>query len=403
MGWNFILQIARYQRVIAVTQANNQPAIDQYWAEHPELSAFQKQIEFLYFDWPYWLRFWKKGPLLSRIYYYGWQLTLAIWLRVKNLPVDLVHNLNGHNDWTPTFLWLLGKPMVWGPVGHDPALPGQALNEYGWKVWFADRALWVLKQAFWHLDPFLWVSKRWAAHIFCTNEAAADVLNLPPRQYSIMPSVAADPVLIRPKVAAFDSFEVLSVGRFVALTGFTSTVRIFARFYHQLSPVEQSRVRLRLVGSGPAEARIRQLIDAEGIGHCTELVPRLPKDEVAQYYWSASAFLFPSHEGTGRGVAEAMSYGLPVICWDKEGPGRLVHPGSTLRVAALDLPAGECLMADRLYDLFRSPTLYQRESLLAQQRFEAQFSWMRRGDHLNRLYDSVLSANMTYEPETNYC
>ena len=74
----------------------------------------------------------EKGPLLSLIYFYMWQFTLALWLKKKKLSFDIAHNLNFHNDWTPTFLWILGKPLVWGPVGHHPKIPKQFLLEtYG--------------------------------------------------------------------------------------------------------------------------------------------------------------------------------------------------------------------------------------------------------------------------------
>ena len=36
MGWNFIMQIARYQKVIAVTRINNGPHIEKYKAANPD-------------------------------------------------------------------------------------------------------------------------------------------------------------------------------------------------------------------------------------------------------------------------------------------------------------------------------------------------------------------------------
>lgn len=396
MGWHFILQIARHQRVIAVTRANNQPAIDRYWHEHPELDALRQRVQFLYFDWPVWLRFWKKGPLLSMIYYYGWQLSLALWLRRQQLTVDLVHNVNFHNDWTPTFLWLLGKPLVWGPVGHHPPIPRGSLRPYGRKTWLQDRLLWAMKRGFWTLDPFLRLSKRRAAHILCMNGAAAAALRLPNEQYSIVPSVASPSV--QGEGDTSETFRVLSVGRFVALKGFTTTVRAFAQFHGQLTPAEQAHVRLTLVGSGPAEPLLRRLIAQEQIGHCTEIIHWLPKEEVAACYRSAAVFLFPSHEGAGMVVAEAMSYSLPVICWDNEGPGRFVHPDSSLRVPDGDLEAGTAQMADRLTQLFHHPDLYQREQALARQRFETAFEWSVRGEQLHQIYQRVLAENPTSLP-----
>ncbi|KAB7727664.1 glycosyltransferase [Rudanella paleaurantiibacter] len=400
MGWNFILQIARSAQVIAVTRANNQPAIDRYWAEHPELDSLRQRIRFLYFDWPAWLRFWKKGPLLSMIYYYGWQLSLALWLWPQRLPVQLVHNLNFHNDWTPTFLWLLGKPLVWGPVGHHPAVPEAALRPFGRGALLKDRFLWALKRAFWALDPFLSLTKRRAAHVLCMNPSAARVLGLAPHRYTIVPSVASEPVSLAEMVptgsgsaevdtSEADCFRVLSVGRFVPLKGFTSTVRAFGQFHRQLSRAEQSRVRLTLVGSGPAEPLIRQLLAQEGLMDCTDIINWLPKHEVADCYRSASVFLFPSHEGAGMVVAEAMSYGLPVLCWDNEGPGQLVPPDSELRVPDTDLTAGEVQMARHLLRLFRHPDYLRHESQLARQRFETAFAWSVRGEQIRQIYAGI--------------
>ncbi|GAB2557138.1 glycosyltransferase family 4 protein [Spirosoma aerophilum] len=387
MGWNFILQIARYQRVIAVTRPNNASAIDQYWAAHPELDELRQRVRFLYFDWPLWLRFWKKGPLLSMIYYYGWQLSLALWLRRKQLSVDLVHNLNFHNDWTPTFLWLLGKPLIWGPVGHHPAIPHLALREYSRKARVLDRMLWLMKRAFWWFDPLLRLSKQKAAHVLCMNPSAAEALRLPAHRYSLMPSVASAAVM--PVHRPVDCFRVLSVGRFVPLKGFTSTIRAFAHFYRQLGAHQQKEVRLTLVGSGPEEGRIRKWVEAEGIGHCTDIINWLPKDQVAACYQSASVFLFPSHEGAGMVVAEAMSYGLPVVCWDNEGPGRFIHPASGLRVPLRNLELSEAQMARQLTKLFCSPDIYHHERQLALERFEQAFCWSVRGEQLKQVYEAA--------------
>ena len=58
MGWNFTYQIARYNKVIAITRENNKPAIEKFMTENTD-TVYQK-ITFLYFDLPYWMRFWKK-------------------------------------------------------------------------------------------------------------------------------------------------------------------------------------------------------------------------------------------------------------------------------------------------------------------------------------------------------
>ena len=77
MGWNMILQIARFNKVIAITRENNKEAIDKYLAENYINEA--QNIQFEYFDLPYYLRFWKKKSRGALLYFYLWQIGLAIW------------------------------------------------------------------------------------------------------------------------------------------------------------------------------------------------------------------------------------------------------------------------------------------------------------------------------------
>lgn len=58
MGWNFIYQIARFNFVTAVTRENNREAIEKFMIENPD--PVYQRIRFLYFDLPYWMRFWKR-------------------------------------------------------------------------------------------------------------------------------------------------------------------------------------------------------------------------------------------------------------------------------------------------------------------------------------------------------
>lgn len=399
MGWNFILQIARRHRVIAVTRKNNRPAIENYLAAHPELNPQQERIQFLYFDWPQWSIRWKKGPLLSLIYFYLWQFTLALWLKKQHLVFDVVHNLNFHNNWTPTFLWLLQKPLVWGPVGHHPKIPKAFLLPYGKKEMAKDRFLWLLKKAFWTADPFLYWSRKKAAHVLCMNTAAAGKLRLT-RNYSVMPSVASEAVEKSSK--ATEGFNLLSVGRFVPLKGFDVTLKAFAHFYHGLSKAEQQTVSLTLAGSGPYKTMLRAIVEEQGISNAVTIIEWMPREALAGLYQAASVFLFPSHEGAGMVVAEAMSYGLPVVCWNNCGPGEFVSPSTSLKVDYAGYDDSIKTFSSHLKKLFTDPVLYQKESSLALEQFQQHFQWNVRGNRLQSVYNAVLQANPEDQPSISF-
>src|SRR6201992_843228 len=167
-GWNLVLQIARFNRVIAVTRENNRPHIERYFREH--VIAQHANIRFEYFDLPYWLRFWKRGGKNALLYYYLWQMALPVFVRRQRLVFDITHNLNFHSDWTPSFLWRLKRPFVWGPVGHHPLIPRAYIAPvYGEKKWVLDRIRWLAKQFFWRLDPFLYLTRKNADRILAIN------------------------------------------------------------------------------------------------------------------------------------------------------------------------------------------------------------------------------------------
>jgi len=187
MGWNFILQIARFNHVIAITRENNRLHIEKFISDNPNL--LYANIQFLYYDLPYWMRFWKKGGRGAMLYYLMWQHGIVSFIKKQSLLFHVVHNVNFHNDWTPSFLWKLNKPFVWGPVGHHPFIPSQYLKPYGITHRIKDRLTWCAKKFFWNFSPGLRNSKQRASHIICMNTGASKALKIN-NKFSIVPSVA---------------------------------------------------------------------------------------------------------------------------------------------------------------------------------------------------------------------
>lgn len=388
MGWNMILQIARFQKVIAITRKNNRLPIEKYMEENDVPEA--EHIQFVYFDLPQYLRFWKKGGRGALLYFYLWQLGVALWLRGKNWSFDLAHNLNFHNDWTPSFLWLTGKPMVWGPVGHHPLIPSNFLAPYGAKARFRNRLRWMTKQWFWRCSPMLWMTKRRAAHIFAMNTNAAENLGVDPKNITLLPSVGCEATEVVEKEFSTTSFTVLSVGRFVALKGFDLTIRAFAEFIKELPETHRQKARLILVGKGPELPRMKQWIAEAGIEAQTEIIPWVKRDQLSMIYQQADVFLFPSHEGAGMVVAEALSYGLPVLCLDNCGPGELIKSSCGRKVPYSDYQTTVTLLSEQLTECFFDLGLRKKLSNGAFRHFRTWLKWDVKGMIFKEVYDSLL-------------
>lgn len=385
MGWNFVMQIARFHRVIAITRENNRAAVERYMSEKP--NPLYQNITFLYFDLPYWMRFWKKGSRGAMLYYLLWQYFVVPFIQKQQTSFDIVHNLNFHNDWSPSFLWKLGKPFVWGPVGHHPLIPTQYLKPYSKKYWLKDRLTWAVKRYFWAFSYRLAQTKKNAALILCMNSAAAKVLRLKGR-YAIMPSVATqdfgwiqDPT--------DETFTVISAGRLVPLKGFDLTIEAFAKMLRSLPFQQKDKCRLVLTGSGPEENRLKKRCETLGIEHHVTFISWIERAALMQKFKNASVFLFPSHEGAGMVVAEALSFGLPVVCLKNEGPGEFITDSCGFAAPQGRYNATVSGLAAALTHLHDDRDKRNTMRRAARQHFETHFHWDRRGEQLQQIYASL--------------
>lgn len=388
MGWNFICQIARFRKVIAVTRENNRKNIEKYIAEHP--NGIYRNITFLYFDLPYWMRFWKKGSRGALLYYYLWQKSIVSFIKKQKLEFDITHNVNFHNDWTPSFLWKLHKPMVWGPVGHHPLIPSQYLNMYSKTYFIKDRLTWVVKNFFWKFSSSLKNTIRHSGHIWCMNTSVPEKLKLTGNSYSLYPSVATEDFKQDKEIKLKTGFTVISVGRFVPLKGFDLTIRSFIEFLSQLPEKDKAECKLILVGAGEQKALYESLIERSGMNDFIEIKEWIERKELMKLYDSASVFLFPSHEGAGMVVPEALCFGLPVICLQNEGPGEFINNSCGITVPKQNYKKTLEELSLALMRLYLDKPLRKKLSLGARKQYVEKFSWEKRGEHLDEIYNKMI-------------
>jgi hypothetical protein len=120
VGWNWVMQVARFHEVWVITRANNRQPIEQAMAAQPG-----PQVHWLYVDLPRWALWWKRGQHGMYLYYYLWQVgayMLAQRLH-REVRFDVVHHLTFGTHWMPSLLALLSVPFVWGPLGGGEYAP----------------------------------------------------------------------------------------------------------------------------------------------------------------------------------------------------------------------------------------------------------------------------------------
>ena len=385
-GWNWVYQLAKTNRIVAITRENNLPHIHRFLEENEV--PHRENLSFVGFDLPYHLRFWKRSGFGALPYFYLWQRSVPHFIRKQDFEYDLLHNLNFHNDWIPSFLWKLDKPSIWGPIAHHDAVPTPFTRPiFGWKAWWKDQLRRSVKQLFWKLSPNFRRSVERSDLIVGINSSVQKVVRAPDH-FRLMPAIGAKDVDWEgPRDGA--CFDILSIGRFVPLKGFDLTIRSFAAFFHRLNPEDQDRVRLNLVGKGPLKQQLTALAKELGVVRAIRFIEWMPQVELADLYRQSNLFLFPSHEGARMVIPEALSYGIPIICLDNAGPGESITEACGIAVPISTYDTTVKGLASALNELYSDPFRLKRMSLAARKRFETWFDWQTKARHMNQWYTEV--------------
>ncbi|MBQ0768224.1 MAG: glycosyltransferase family 4 protein [Bizionia sp.] len=381
-GWNFVLQGARFNKVIAVTRENNQASIDSY------IEKFRidtTNIKFYYYDLPYYLRFWKKGARGSAIYFYLWQMWLPLFVKIRKIKFDIAHNVNFHADAFPTFLWVLGKPTVWGPINHNEKIPKEYLLSK--KEFIKDRIKWIVKTVNWKLDPFLYLAKKRCAIIIGGNSSVQKRLSIPKEKFVQLTQVASSIQNDRNTNKDDKCFDVIIVGRFLTIKSFDIAILAFEDFYNNLSEQERKGVKLSIIGDGPID--LKEICLKLNSKNQIDFHGWVDKREMDSFYQKSNVFVFPSHEGAGMVVVEALANALPIVCFDNYGPGELVNERCSIKIPYSNRTESIINFSTAMKRLHGDKKMCLKKSIGSIDLFKDRYTWDSKGTILKEIYGNL--------------
>ena len=380
-GWNITKEIAKKFKVILITRKNNVPHLDKFFAENEDDAL--DNIQYFGFDLSESVMKLKKktGSKSHVIYYYLWQYCIIGFLKKKAFTFDASMCLNFHSDSHPHFLWKLKKPCIWGPIGHHPKIPKAfILKTYGIKPYLIDRFFFMMKWTMRNLNPSFRKAVRLSEVIFVINSSIDKVIGVSKEKSIIVPAVAAVNQLVQERTGK--KFTILCAGRFHFMKGFDISLESFSVFFHGLAPIDKNSVRLVMVGKGKEKELLTELAKKLKIEEVIQWIDWIPHKKMAEMYNQSDVFLFPSNEGAGMVIPEAMSFGLPVLTFDNCGPGELMG------IKAWKIPyrsykesIGEFAMKLKQLHGNRAERLQFGRALLERQR--KLFTWERKGKIIN--------------------
>src|SRR5436190_9673741 len=128
VGWNRALEAARYcDTWVLCEERSSAPPIRAYLEKHGPIPG----LRFEFVLKPTWMRWLGHLPGLAYLGYNLWhQSAFQVARRLHaRVGFDLVHQVTFCGYREPSYLWQLGVPFVWGPVGGTQNYPWRFLGQ----------------------------------------------------------------------------------------------------------------------------------------------------------------------------------------------------------------------------------------------------------------------------------
>ncbi len=351
VGWRRATEIARYCDVWVLAYASPwQQRISDYLRQHGPIP----NLEFVFIGRRPWESVIENVPNLSYIAYRAWlRRALHVARRLHaEVGFDLAHHITYSGFREPSYLYKLGIPFVWGPVGGAQNYPWRFLPGAGVAAAAIETARSVLNLIQLHTSPRVRAAARSASAIFAANpenqQKIRDVLGADSIPLCDVGTDAPTGELLRPRSNA-KAIKILWVGRLITRKALEILIEALA-----LLPVE-IRYELTVIGDGPRRRSLQKLAQRRGVSPHIRWCGQVSQQEAHEQFLVADVFAFTSlRDTTGTVVLEALAAGTPVICLDHQGAGAVVTPECGIKIPVTNRREVERQLSETIIQLQRN-------------------------------------------------
>ena len=391
VGWNVARELSSRVSLRVITRANNKKAILQSgedWVDN---------VEWIFWDPPKWLTFWKKGGRGVQLFYLIWQWGVKAVAQdaLRNQDADVIHHVTFGKYWVPSRLAGLKRPFIFGPVGGGEETPPGLAGGFSLRSRLSD---WLKKMATWFVGRFppsvrLLNSASWTFAATPQTERAlkdAGVTRVSVLPQSGIQMADFDRVKLPSEKAPFPSTELrlVSASRLIGWKAVDLAIEAVAMASTRID------VKLAVLQDGPERDALVALVDSLGASEIIEFKGKLPTlDSVYQEILGSDALIHPAlHEAFGQSCVESLALGRPVICLNWGGPGIIVNDSCGYLVEPGDRDDTVKRMAEVIVEagIEKANGLSKEES--CRERAALDFSWDKIVDCMVVKYCSIIEG-----------
>lgn len=390
MGWHWVTSLARFCCLDVITEEEFREDIE---AALPSL-PHAKNITMHYLPVTPEVRrmCWNQGDWRFYGHYRKWQMRALAKAReiMGAKHVDIIHQLNMVGFREPGYLWKIKDvPFVWGPVGGMELLPTAYLKGAGLKQHAFNLLKNTINRLQYTYSPRVRSAIRRADAIVSAVKGVQDVLGRLYNKESVHineTGVQTDSRFCRKNSRSERApLKIIWVGKFDFRKQLPLAIRA-------VSEANLRDFEFHICGSGSDKAidDAISLARQSGINDCCHWHGSVANEDVKRMMAESDIMLFTSiMEATSTVVLEAISVGLPVLCFNTCGFGPIVRDFAGVTVEISDPERSVKDFASELRRLDESRELLDEISAREIRR-RKELSWEAKAERMVEIYREVL-------------
>lgn len=384
-GWNTAIYLARAGvRVWVLTRSSVRAAIE-------ENTPKDLHLRFVYVDIPSrWQRV-LPTALREHAQYLLWQrLIFRTAVRLdREVGFDLIHHVTWGSLTAGSWLWGVGKPFIFGPVGGGQIAPRAFLHYFG-RGGYKERFRSFVVKHITPRNPLTVNTVRNAEVVLSTNSDTQRIVDKIGANRSLLLLDACLPPEMIPPVAPIRHdaavLRVLWVGRLLPRKALNLALDAIARVDSTVP------LRLTILGGGPLGTAVPGWIRDRGLADRVQWKGQVSWAEVQAAYLEHDVFLFTSlRDSSGAQLLEAMAEALPIVMLNHHGGAEFVPDDAALKVPVTRPSDTVDGIARALEFLYHHPSARVQMGKTAWE-FARRQTWDQRASQYLELYTQVLES-----------
>lgn len=401
VGWGFVSSLASLHDLwVIVEEEKFREDIQRYLLDHPEL------VDHVHFHF---LRK-KRNRLLRKLwppsyywYYRRWHqdaLVLAKKLH-REVGFDLAHQLTMVGYREPGYLWQLGIPFVWGPIGGMGFFPWQFLSSMGWygALYYLGYNIYNMLQMNFAQRPRSAAKAAGVGLIVATRENQLGAERYWGCASTLLSEVGIPKISLKTPRQRLPSepLRIVWAGLHIPRKALNLALQALGSL-----PIG-CKWEFHVLGTGPRSEAWKRLAADLHIGNSCHFHGWLSREETMEIMQTCHVMLITSlRDLTSTVTLEAISLGLPLICLDHCGFSDVVDDKCGIKVPVLgpkEVVRGIATVVARMEN---DETLRMKMAEGAFRR-ASDFYWPKKVQVVDGIYRRVIDQRGKCSRENNVC